>query len=84
MDVPTPKKTKHLRSKQIFFPNSTSKKNPLQQKLLPTRGQLGPLKQLRVYSWGYGFRGGGSFQTGMTVVERLGGDLDLHFFWKLP
>lgn len=49
----------------------------------PTRGQLGPLKQLRVYSWGYGFRGGGSFQTGMTVVERLGGDLDLHIFWKL-
>jgi len=33
--------------------------------------QLGPLKQLRVYSWGYGFRGGGSFQTGMTVVERM-------------
>jgi len=34
-------------------------------------GKLGPLKQLRVYSWGYGFRGGGSFQTGLTVVELL-------------
>jgi len=33
--------------------------------------KLGPLKQLRVYSWGYGFRGGGSFQTGLTVVERM-------------
>jgi len=33
--------------------------------------QLGPLKQLRVYTWGFGLRGGGSFQTGMEVVERM-------------
>eukprot|EP00913_Durusdinium_trenchii_P017487 g16433.t1 len=33
--------------------------------------KLGPLKQLRVYTWGYSFRGGGSFQTGLTVVERM-------------
>ena len=83
MDVPTPKKNQAPAQQTNFLPQFDFRKNSLQQKLLPTRGQLGPLKQLRVYSWGYGFRGGGSFQTGMTVVERLGGDLDLHFFWKL-
>ena len=56
---------------QLFFSNFFFSPSLKLGRRIFFQGKLGPMKQLRVYNWGHGFRGGGSFQTGLTVVECL-------------